>query len=435
MAIVSTRSFSTMLNEYLPNSLLKEELIKRDWLLSNIEKDDGWLTGSGISGTGLVVPFKAGGASSIAFGGLTADTDVAEDTYVRGVVNAPKEVWGTMIFNHRDLMEHDAVSEQNFLKLLPDTLKDFMSYMKNAVSTNLLNGAHFATLTSDGGTGSIVVDRPDRFVIGQKFYVKDNDSATSSVCYATAIDMNTRTITAKSARSSGSDVTLTAYTVAQAAKCYHDGADPTSGGAFSSLRGALLSATNGGDSTLYGQSKVAYPFLQAINLNGGATGTAPLGINASNILEKIFDALVTVKQLGKGNPTKVVMSYKNLGSALKVIENQKGAFSVTQSDGKQKNAIQFGWMEISIMSVTGAVLSLVGVQECDDDVIMLLDMTAMKFYSNGFFRKRQNPDGREFFEKRSSGANGYQYLVDVCLFGELVVQRPSYCGIIFGISY
>lgn len=426
----TTRTFATMLNEYLPNSLLKEELIKRDWVLSNIEKDDGWLTGSGISSTGLVVPFRAAGASSVSFGSLTGSTDIAEDSFVRGVVNAPKEVWGSMIFNHRDLMEHEQLSEQNFLRLLPDTLKDFMSYMKNVVSTNLLNGAHFAKLTADGGTGSITVDRPDRFNIGQKLVLKDDDSATSAAAYVTAINMNTSVVSISATRGGAATFNATAYSLAQNAKVYSDGADPTSGNAFSSIRGALLSSANGGDSTLYGQTKTSYPYLQGINVDGSAAG---LAVNASNILEKIFDALVTVKQLGKGNPTKVVMSYKNFGSCLKVLENQKGGFNVVPADNKQKAAIQFGWMEVNIMAVTGSVLSLVGVQECDDDIIHILDMSALKFYSNGFFRKRSSPSGNEYFEVRNT--TGYQYIVDVCLFGELVVARPSYCGIIFGISY
>lgn len=55
-----------MLNEYLPNELLKEEMIKRDYLLTNVDKDDSWLGGN------LIVPFKAAGASSISAGQLSA---------------------------------------------------------------------------------------------------------------------------------------------------------------------------------------------------------------------------------------------------------------------------------------------------------------------------------------------------------------------------
>jgi hypothetical protein len=403
-----------MLNEYLPNELLKEELLKRDYLLNKIEKDDGWLTGT------LIVPFKAAGASSVSFGQLTASNDVAEDKYVRGEVSSPKEVWGTMLFNHRDLMEHGKVSEQNFLRILPNTIEDFMDYLKNVVSTNLLNGAHFAKVTVDGtALGVIVVDRPDRFVIGQKVIVDDDDSAPITG-YVRTINMNTKTIVLFDARLLGAVVDLSPYTVAQNAKVYNDGAQANS---FSSLRDALLSLANGGSTELYGQVKTAYPYLQAINVDGTA-------IVASNIMEKIFDALTTIRQLGKGNPTDVVMSYKNLSSCMKVIELSKGAFNVTP--GSQK-ASQFGWTEIEVGSVTKGGLRLVGVQEADDDIIMFIDWRALKFHSNGFFQKRKSPEGQEYFEVRNP--SGYQYLVDICLFGEMVVIRPSYCGILHDIDY
>jgi hypothetical protein len=193
--------------------------------------------------------------------------------------------------------------------------------------------------------------------------------------------------------------------------------------AFSSLRGALLSNTNGGLASLYGQTKTAYPYLQAINVSGA-------GVTASNIVEQIFDALTTIRQFGKGAPSDVIMSFKNLGSCMKVIEASKGAFNV--KPGSQ-SASQYGWMEIEVGSVTKGGLKLIGVQEADDDVIFFIDWRALKFHSNGFFRKRIAPDGKEYFEVRAT--TGYQYILDMCLFGEMVVIRHSYCGVMHSISY
>lgn len=417
----TTRTFADMLNQYLPNELLKEEFVKRDYLLSKIEKDDGWKGGT------LIVPFKAAGATSVSFGSLTASNDIAEDKYVRGEVSGHVEVWGTMMFNHRDLMEHDMVSEQNFLKILPGAIEDFMDYMKNVVSVNLLSGASFCKAidnSANGGQanptagGLISVDRPDRSQIGQKVSLNDDNSGAATY-YVTAIDMNTKTLTLSASRG-GAAADLTAYTVAQNAKLYHDGSQATS---FSSLRAGLLSATNGGGSSLYGQTKTAYPYLQAINVSGA-------NITASNIVDKIFNALTTIRQFGKGNPNSVIMSYKNLGSCMAVIEATKGAFNVVPGSQKVE---PYGWTEIQVGSVTKGAITLIGVQEADDDVIMFIDWRALKFHSNGFFRKRVGPDGAQFFEVRNT--SGYQYLIDICLFGEMVLIRPSYCGIIHSIAY
>ena len=411
----TSRTFQDMLNDYLANDILEEAFVKRDFLLSKVEKDNSWKSGP------LIVPFKAAGASSIAFGSLTASNDIGEDKFVRGEVSSIKEAWGSMIFNHRDIMEHDKISEQNFLKILPGAVEDFMDYMKNVVSCNLLNGSHFATLTATGGAGgTMTVDRPDRFMINQKVVVDDGDSSPSTG-YVSAINMNTKVVTLTAARDgAGGAVDLSGYTVAQSAKCYHDGSQSN---AFSDLKAALLSAANGGSSTLYGQTKVSYPYLQAINIDGST-------ITAANIMEKIFDALLTVRQFGRGNPTDVVMSYGHFSNCMKVIESSKGAFNVTPGSTK---ASQYGWTELEVGSVTKGGLKLVAVQEMDNDVIHIIDWRALKFYSNGFFKKRMSPEGKEFFEVRNT--TGYQYIVDVCLFGEFVVLRPSYCGIIYGITY
>lgn len=410
----TTRSFSTMLNEYLPNELLKEEIVKRDYVLQNVERDDNWKGGN------LVIPFKSATASSIASGGLSASTDIAQDGYVRGGISTQPEFWGSMLFNHRDLMEHDKLSEQNLLKILPDAVDDFMDYMKNTVSVALLNGAYFAktTVASTSSSGVLTVDRPDRFQIGQKVIVSATSPATVTG-YCSAIDMNALTVTLVTVRSGATAVDFSANNVASGAKLYNDGFQTSS---FTSMRQVLLSATNGGDATIYGQTKTAYPFLQAINVDGST-------ITAANIVEKCFDAFTTTRRLGKGRPTDIVMSYTNLGFVMKVIEASKGAYNVVPNSQK---ANQYGWTEITIGSVTSQPLKFVGVQEMEDDIILFLDWRGWKFYTNGFFRKRKSPDGIEYFEVRAT--TGYQYIIDICLFGDLVCLRPSYQGILFNVA-
>lgn len=410
----TTRSFQTMLNDYLPNDLLKEEMIKRTFALNRVEKDDTWKGGD------LIVPFKAAGASSVASGSLSASNDIAEDQYVRGKISGQVEIWGSMIFNQRDLMEHDKISEQNFLKILPDAVDDFMDYMKNVVSVNLLNGAHFAVLTaaSTSAAGLIVVDRPDRFVLGQKVIVAATSPATLTG-YVSNINLNTYTVTLVTARGGSTPVDFSANNAPLAAKCYNDGFQTS---AFSSMRAALLSAANGGSSTLYGQTKTSAPYLQAINLDGTV-------ITKVNIVEKLFFGYTETRRLGKGSPTDIIMSYRNFAYVLAVVEASKGAYYVVPNSN---SASQYGWTEISIGSVTNQALKFIAVQEMDDDIVMFIDWRGWKFYSNGFFRKNKSPDGNEYYVIRNT--TGYQYIIDICLFGDLACQRPSYNGIVHGIS-
>lgn len=414
----TTQSFQTMLNQYLPNELLREEIVKRDWILQNVERDDSWKGGN------LIVPFKGAQASSVAFGSLTASTDIAEDVYVRGSITTYPEVWGSMVFNHRDIIEHDKISEQNFLKLLPDTVEDFMDYMKQCVSLSFLNGPAFDRLAANGASnGNITVYRPERFTLKQKVYFYDATNGLSAAAYVQTINMGTAVVNLATTRAGGTNFDSSAYTTALSSAIYFDGSQASG---LTSLKSSLLAAANSsggvsGTSTLYGQTKTAYPYLQAINVSGAATTSA-------TILEDIFNAYTTVKNRGKGDPRKCLMSYRNLGYIMALLEQQKGAYHIDQT-GTKVNA--FGWTEITILGVKGQ-LDVVGIQECDDDYIMFLDMRAMKIFTNGFFRKRMNPDGREYFEVRNT--TGYQYIIDLCFFGDLVLLRPSYCGLLYGIS-
>jgi hypothetical protein len=126
------------------------------------------------------------------------------------------------------------------------------------------------------------------------------------------------------------------------------------------------------------------------------------------------------------------MSYKNFGSVMKALTNHSNTRGMYQLSEQGRKASPYGWDEIVITSVKGT-LKVVGIQEWDDDVIAILDMDSMVFRSNGFFKKRRSPQGLEYFEVRNQ--NGYQYILDVCLFGELEVSKPGHNGMIYGISY
>jgi hypothetical protein len=408
----TVRNFQDMLNEYLPNELLAEEFIKRDYFLQNIEKDNSWGQGD------LIVPFRGSRASTVKLGSLAAASEINQSKYVRGKITDKPEMWASLIFNHRDIMEHGKLSEQNFLKILPGEVEDLMDFMKMAFSLQITNGEAFAKATANGTLNAgIVVDRPERFEVGQPVMLEDGNTAAAKY-WVKSIDINTATIVLSALMDLSTIADLTAYTLAQVPVFYFDGGE-TAGNRFTSIKKSLLSAVNGGTSSLYGQSKLAYPYLQAINVSGAT-------VTASNILDKLFDAMTLVRNRGKGNPDKFVMSYKHLGSIMKIIELSKGAYKMADSS----NATIYGWTEIEVVGVKGR-MTVVAIQEMDDDSIFILDLRALKIYSNGFFQKRRSPEGREYFEIRNT--SGYQYVVDACFFGDVVLERPSRCGILHSI--
>lgn len=420
--MATNRTFNTMLNEYITNDLMSEALLKRDWFIQNVEKDDGWKGGT------LPVPFYGRTASSIKMGSLTDASDVSKHSYVRGEVSGYKEAWGTLRFEHGDIIDHDGkVNEKSFLKILPGQVDEFGDVMKEQMSKMLLSGSIACSVTAAGSAaaGDVTVDRVERVVLGQKFQLKTAAGTSPQTdVYVVAINLNTNVIRLSLTRDgAGADLTVVGIAVAAGDDLYYDGVLEAGAetNSFSHLRGALLSAANGGTSTLYGQSKVAYPYLQAINISGAA-------ITSSNIKAKLFDAYNEVRRKARGNANTILMSFKWLGHLMAQIEDQKGAFKVTAKDEK---ASLYGWTEITITSVKGT-LKVVAIQEMDDDVIMLLDMSALKYYSNGeLIRKRVAPDGKQYHETRAT--SGYYYLLDMCALGELVVHAPTKCGIIHSI--
>jgi hypothetical protein len=407
--MATSRDFSAMLNQYLPLDLLREELIKRDYLLQKVDIRNDWKGGD------LIVPFQGQHASTVEFGALAADTDISKYNYVRGSITTQPEAWSSLIFNHRDLMEHDGkIKESTFLRILPQQIEGMMAYFKMCLSVHLLGGTNFAKFVADTdlANGIVKVDRIDRFSLSQKCSIDDDDS-TSLDYYVIAISIENETVTLSATRG-GAAVDLTGVaqppTTAQNAKFYHPGSQ-TSG--MTSLRSQLLSLANGGSTNLFGQAKTAYPYLQAVQVDGSSVTT-------SNILDKIFDGYTKHQRLAKASKMpEVVMSFTNFGAILKLIEVNKGAFNIVANSRKVS---QYGWDTIEIGSVSGRVLKLVGVQECDDDIIYYIDWSSVKFYTNGLFKRRKAPDGKEYFELRAT--TGYSYVLDHCVFGDLVCTKP-----------
>jgi len=404
-----------MLNEYLPNNLLKEELIPRDYILSNCQKDNTWKGGK------VPVPFKGTGASSIRMGQLTANNDIAQSKYVRGYLNDYVEAWGSLIFDHTDIVQHDGkIPETTFLSVLSDNMEDFMDYMKMVVSIQIGTGPYFASAKADGTAGGLLeVDRVDRFCLRQKVTLKSDLVAAASF-YVIAINLNTDIVTLSATRG-GAPADISAYLLAGNTRVFTDGADVES---FASAKSALLSAANGGSATLHGVSKLAYPYLQAINIDGSTWTSA-------NVLDKLFDAYTEVRKKARGKATEIIMSYTIGGAVMKQIENRATASANHSVSVLDKKASLYGWDEILLTTIKGT-LKLVMIQEWDDDVVWFRDPKSHTFRTNGYFRKRKAPDGREWFEVRSE--DGYAYLIDMCLYGEMEWTKPGNNAMVYGID-
>ncbi len=416
----TSRDFNAMLNEHLHYELLRNEFVDRQWLMKNCNHDEKWKGGT------IPIPFEGGSASSIEFGSLPDSTDISTSTYVRGQLTTAKEMWGTLNFKHRDIIEHNGrVNEDSFLSLLPGEIDRFMKRVKNKSSITGLHGYADTQLSGDTGTsgGLIKVDHPERFTKYEKVYIDDDNSSVSAAGFIRNVNMDTGELTVYDARLTGSVLNLTAFSASQNGKIYFSGSQPGTALGWTSVRQQLLSAANGGDSTIFGVTKTDYQYTQCVNQSGST-------FTEDNILEGLFNKSVAFKNRCDGNNQSFVMDYKNWAAALKNINITKGAYSVVP--GSQK-ASEYGWDEIEIGGPKGRI-KLVAIQEMSGTEIYYIDPKSFTFHSNGGFQKLVTPDGNMYQIARST-TNGISYLVDMFLYGDLVCHNPLANGVIYGVNF
>lgn len=401
-----------MLNEYLVYSNILEEAFKdQNWLMktSNIKKT--W------DGGKLIVPFQQSTASSVRMGNLTAEGDIDEASYIRGSLDGYKECYGSLVFNSRDLfLDHYRVSVQNFLKILPDQIEQLMRFMKQTVSIQILNGGYLDVVQSGyagANDGLVLVEHPERFVIGMKVHLADGD--TSGDFYITKINKNTGIISVSATRGgAAADMTLFDDTT----KIYIDDGQTT---AFGSLRDMLLPDAAGGSDLFAGQTKVDSPFSQSVLYDaGGVGGTGDWGtttaVTSSDMLTVVFDALRKGRQLA-AEPECFVMSYLNYSACLLAVEKNSGAFKNT------KPRVDYaGYSSFSVGSVQGSV-ELVAVREMADDAIFGVNKSHMDFHcGNKMYNILTSPDGLKYYSIRNE--TGYRYITDIVLNGDFLYSNP-----------
>lgn len=411
--MATNSSFGTMLKRYMPNNLLVESMKKRNYLFRKVKKDQSWMGGR------YEVPFEGGEASTVKLGSLASSSDISETDAVLGYEDSYREIWGSMKFNQKDLDLNNDL-KGSFLKLLPNKLNQFLSRMEADFSHQILLGTKIDALTANATNGGLLtVSFPERFSIGQKCQLRNDDPAAIDV-YVIAINMSTKVLTVSATRG-GSAVDASAYTLAKESALYLDGGVNTTSGAiqnnFNSLRDSLLSLANGGSASIHNQTKVSYPFLQAHQEDGS-------GITASTVIDGLFDAFYEVTRIGKGMPTEILVSFKHFASMSKELELNK---RYTASD----SASGYGFVSIKVRGPQGSMI-VTALREMDDDVAFIIDWNAIVLAGSHFFDKGRFNNSDYFVERATTGAT---YIVDVRLYGNLIVTMPSYCGVVHSISY
>ena len=444
MGTLTSGELNRLIKKYTPYDMMVEEARKQDYFLSKVNVKDGWKGGQ------MDISFKASKASSRRFGRLIHKDAINEATYGLGAITKYKELWGAMVFNQHDLLRHDSI-EQSLIKILPEQLDDFMVGMKEEAGRNFLNNNAVARVLSDPATDSVdmasgilKVTRPENFEMGQRIEIGvvgsagtnmndgklltdgfSNDAIVSG--YVSEIHMQDGEIILVDDANAAIDLALAGVDTNNGHICtIQGGLDEAE--IFSPLdRQLLADPALGGSTHIFGLEKSKYPYTQAFNFDGSTIDTG------AKLVKKIFESMLLTKRIGKGAPTEAIMSNRLLAGVMSSLQN--GLVSGANSQGaqyfmKDTKASLYGWTEIEVFGVEGS-LKLVGVNDMEDNTVKILDWRGIDLHTNGLFEKDVDLDGNEYTTERTP--TGKKYIVDIRMFGELVVSRPSYQGIIHSI--
>lgn len=415
-----TDTFSDMINEYLVYSnILFEEFKDQNWMMAKCNVKPGW------NGGDLIVPFQQSYASSVRMGGLSSSSDIDNATYIRGKINGYQEVYASLLFNSKDLFEHNRISETNFLKILPDQITQTMKYAKQQVSIQVLNGGGLdAVRTGYAGAndGLVTVKHPERFMIGQKVTIKDADTTVSGT-YLRNINKNTGVLTFFDARTGGAVEDMSGLDATSV--IYTDNQDVRS---FTSLVDMLLPASLGGSDTFATITKLDQPFTQPVLYDATRTSGDWQGasdVDGNTILTLIFDAYRKGIQLA-AEPVEWAMSWKHYSAALLALEKGSGGFKNVEP------SVNFaGYSSIKVGGAIGAV-TLSGVRELNDEFIFGINPDYFDFHvQNQPWRVMTSPDGLKYFTIRNQ--SGYQYIIDMQMLGDFIYRHPWSATVIHSI--
>ena len=379
---------------------------KKSYIWDKIDKDLKWAGGV------YEVPIKKNGFSSVQMGTLPAANDIADANEVMGTIAGHKELIMSAIFNEADLARH-SYSEQTYLEKLPEMIDDLTTTGVQQMEAGFLRGGGVISYATSNGAvgGTISVANPENFPLGCKVEVLDNDTAAATG-YVITNDLNSGQLLIQNARSAGANVDLSLFTTAQSARVRMVGAGSES---FLDLKTALLPLSLGGADSLYGQTKLSIPNLQAKRKDGSA-------FTASTILKDLLKEYFDNRRMGRGNLSEIWVSYGMFANICANLELSK------QYMVEDKQA-SYGFSSISLVGNEGKC-KIVALNNIQTDIAVFVDWSGLKFAGLPIKKKMYGDAGMEYFTVRNT--SGIQFISDICLRGDFVIN-PAKLGIAYNI--
>ena len=447
MAIAA--AWQTIINDKMDLNEMAYAQLKRSAMYDALTKSADWLgvSSSGSDKRSYKVEFLAGGTGNVRMGGLSASAAIQKAKPVVGLVQSYKDITMSLMFNEKDLEDFEIGSKGYENKVMVSVARQIegnTQNTKNRIEDQFINGGIVCNVTSiaNAATGILVVDRPEKLKIGDNVQLAAADASSdkNKQVFVIGINKNTKAVTF-SLTQGGSAGNISTYVASTAAltKIAVDGTVDSAGaitGALDGIKPVLLSAANGGDATYLGLTKTAYPFLQALNINGST-------YTSSDILQNIFQSWSTEIALQltefKGKKAKnLQVSPLNYAKIAQSYEFHKGSFR--KNDDPTLKVFDASKMTIASME-TGGELTFERNESLSDDVMYGLNMESWRLISNKALSYRKGeiqPSGYlgySWYTERVAGdGGGYTHILDGGMSAQIVCGSPESNFVIHGLS-
>lgn len=397
----TTENFSVMLKEYMPNELLLNEVEKLNWFLKKLKRDSNWGYGP------YQIPAETQEYSRFEWGQLPAANDIPGAKYAKPEVTSPKELFGSMIFDNKDLERHDGDMKKSFLQIMPNKVRQFAQRMEEQANIALLGDGSIALATANSTAGGVVTvgKRIGVFTNGMKVTMKAGASTVSG--YVNNIDISAGTFKLVTAPGGSTGVDLTAYTVAAGTVVYLPNGNVER---MTSIIDIVFPESMGGADTLYNNAvvKADSPVFQPYTTD---LSTATTG---ANFLSALYDFYFDVEELGRSGVRKEVIvpfyAFKAIAKATETSRKYEAADVETT----------YGSKSIKLTGPNGAMI-VTGARGLAPGKMICMDWDAVVLASRGELIKKAKKLGDDFFEVRNT--SGYQFIVDKKLEAELIATN------------
>lgn len=398
--------------------------IMKDSFLMNKIKKRSW---SGC--TRIDFPFELAEAGSINVGCYADENEIFKGKYDKGFIDSSGFISYALCVHQKDLIVHDAIDEESYIKLVGDQISNISKLMTSRVDNMLWNGGSLTTpianpnvladgtpaggITTGDANGCIYVSKPEKLRCGDRVELTSATVPVPLVGYVSEIDVNShkiKIVDTMPGLGAGAPVDLSSIDVTASPKIKPFGSYDAEqcGETFGSIDECL---GLDGSATLFGINRNVSPIFRGHEYDISAD------INPTNALDKLFETYYKMLERCMVDEADMFVSYKFFAVLVKQLQYQKDYMT------RDESKANFGFRSICLLGPSGQI-RVTPIKCIPDERAYVLDMSSWMWYGDSGAQDPTAPNGKmkSWYDVRTT--KGYKFIKDGSFQGKLVCKKP-----------